>query len=107
MAKVRLGRRECEDGRLPRICMCCGAASEVEISKKFSWTPPWVGVLILLGLLPYIIAAAVTTERCTALIPLCKQHASHWSWRTLFTLLSFLAVMVIGGMLFFLFMNLE
>jgi hypothetical protein len=96
MPKVRLRRYEAEDGRLPRVCMCCGAPSDVEKIKTFSWTPPWVGFLILLSILPYIIVALVLTQRCRARVPLCNQHSNHWSWRVLATLLSFFAIIVVG-----------
>jgi hypothetical protein len=62
MAEIRLDREEA-DGGLPDICMCCGEEATVTKTKKMSWCPPWVGVLFLAGLLPYIIVMLIMTKR--------------------------------------------
>jgi hypothetical protein len=100
MAKVRLRRYECDKGRLPQVCMSCGEPSDLEKRKKFAWTPPWVGILILAGLLPYIIVASIMTQRCTVYVPLCNQHKSHWLMRGLIGGLSFFGLLLIGVGLF-------
>jgi hypothetical protein len=40
MARVRLGRSEAQQGRLPAVCICCGAPAEVYKPKQFNWHPP-------------------------------------------------------------------
>ncbi len=94
MARIRLGRYECERGRLARVCMCCGAPAVIEKSRNFSWTPPWVVILLLLGVFPYLIASMATTQRCRVDVPLCDEHKNHWLWRTLFAVLSLLAIVL-------------
>ena len=59
MAKVKLGRREAEDGDLPPVCMRCGAVATEWKTKKFSWYPPWVSLLALLALLPDVVHVAM------------------------------------------------
>ena len=75
MATVRLYRDETEDFDLPAVCMKCGAPATTWKSKTFSWHPPWVYVLILIGLLPFAIVAMVLTKRRTILAPLCARTA--------------------------------
>lgn len=78
MAIVRLGRYEVEKSQLPPVCMRCGAPAALVKNKNFRWYPSWVNVLILVGLLPYIIVAAILTKRMTVRAPLCAAHSSHW-----------------------------
>src|SRR5262245_66176532 len=96
MPKVQLSREEAEDGHLPEICMQCGAQAWKQWPKAFSWYPPWVGVLILGGVLPFVIVAAVLTKRMTVRAPLCDEHLNHWSWRAWFVGLSVAVFIVLG-----------
>ncbi len=59
MTTIRLGRYEAETGRLPAVCMRCGAPAVVWKDKKFTWIPPWLSITILGGLLPYVILARI------------------------------------------------
>jgi hypothetical protein len=81
MAKVRLGRYEAEQGRLPDLCMRCTSTATATVARRFSWHPPWVGVLILAGLLPYAIVALVLTKKVKFPVPLCEAHKGHWKSR--------------------------
>ncbi len=91
MGRVRLRESEVRASRLPEVCMACGQPSETHVKKNFSWFPPWVGVTILAGLLPYVILAAVLTKRMTVDIPLCTRHRGHFWKRTLLIWLVLLA----------------
>ena len=100
MAYVRVSLREA-DGGLPDVCMRCGEPSSVVKTKNMSWCPPWTGILILAGLLPYLIVAMILTKRTTVQVPLCEKHKGHWFNRTMLTLGSFLFFAVIcGGAIF-------
>lgn len=80
MAVVRLGRHEAEKGALPPVCMRCGAPATLTKAKRFRWYPSWVNILILVGLLPYIIVAAIMTKRMRVAAPLCDAHRHHGLW---------------------------
>jgi hypothetical protein len=94
MANVTIGSRQAS--RLPRVCMKCGERARTEKVKTFSWYPPWVNALILVGVLPAAIVAMILTRRLTVHIPLCEAHQNHWSWRAWFTTLTAIAVGAIG-----------
>jgi hypothetical protein len=98
MATLEMGRRPLEDEDVPDLCMQCGAPAEVHREKTFSWYPPWVFVLLLAGLLPFIIVALVLTKKKRVPVPLCRAHRNHWAWRNAVILLSFLGLvgLVIG-----------
>jgi hypothetical protein len=95
MSEIRLRVREA-DGFLPPVCMCCGAAASATKAKKMQWCPPWVGILILAGLLPYVIVAVILTKRATVQAPLWDQHQGHWLNRVLLIWGSFLLFGLIG-----------
>ena len=55
MATIRLTRYEVQNNLLPPVCMVTGEPTGDTKRHTFRWTPPWVGILILGGLLPYVI----------------------------------------------------
>src|SRR5580700_7283045 len=63
MASISLSWREAEDGDLPDVCMCCGAPATESKRRRFTSHPLWVYVLLPFGYLPYVIVAAVLTEK--------------------------------------------
>jgi hypothetical protein len=99
MAKLILrsdGGRTISD--LPPVCMACGAPATVRKSKTFSWCPPWVGVLILVGLLPYVVVSLVMTKRQAVETPLCDRHKSYWWLYPLVMALIFIGLLFLGGL---------
>ena len=95
MATVKLYRGEVKQDRLPRVCMHCGAAADVQKYKRFSWYPGWVNVLFLAGLLPWAIVALVLTKRMVVYAPMCNQHKNHWLVRSLIVVGGL--ILIIGG----------
>src|SRR5262245_36268616 len=96
MASIRLTRYEAQEGQLPAVCMVCGQRAERFTGKTMYWHPPWVFVLLLLGLLPFIIAALLTQQRLRLKAPLCANHLNHWQARSLAIWLSLLGFVVVG-----------
>jgi hypothetical protein len=94
MAEVLIDRRELEQFGLPPVCMCCGAPATVWKKKKFSYTPSWVWILLLAGILPLLIVSLIITERLTVAAPLCERHKNHWRWRTLAVVGGLVAILV-------------
>jgi hypothetical protein len=81
MAKLRLDERDCRRDRLPRVCMVCGGDADKYLRKKFAWEPPWIYVLVLLGLIGILIAAillSVLRKTMVVYCPMCSRHQSHW-----------------------------
>lgn len=95
MAQITMTYAEASLGRSPRLCMRCGEKATTTREKVLSWKPSWVVVLIFLGLLPYLIAAALSTKKMRLVAPLCDRHANHWSLRTLIAGGGFLALMAL------------
>lgn len=91
MAEIRLGRAEVERGRLPKVCMVCGARASVKRKKAFKWYPPWawwVGGIIL---------ASIMSKSMRINAPLCHEHRNHWLMRTLLIILGFVGVVALGA----------
>ncbi len=97
MADIRLGRYEIEHYDPPPVCMRCGEPSAVCKDHRFQWVPPWSYALLVFGVIPYAIVAAVLMKRMTVSVPLCERHKWHWGGRTAVVLLSLLALL---GLLF-------
>ncbi len=68
---------------LPLVCMKCGAEATVVRKRQFSWYPPWIWILFLLSVWPFIIVALILTKRATVEIPFCPKHKNHFLWRLL------------------------
>ncbi|SRR6266700_1871267 len=62
--------------QLPAVCVKCGAYADGKpVEKTFYWHPPWLYVLIFLGVLIYAIAALVMRKGMRIRVPLCRRHA--------------------------------
>jgi hypothetical protein len=99
MAGLRLGRYEVERYNLPPVCARCGDKAVATPDKRFAWHPPWLAVLILLGLLGivlYVILANVLTKRMTVALPLCERHRQYWRNRKIFIYGGVLGVLLLG-----------
>jgi hypothetical protein len=59
-------------GRLPACCVWCGEPAMTWPTRKFTWHPPWMYLLIPLGLLVYAIAALSAQKTWELDIPLCE-----------------------------------
>jgi hypothetical protein len=92
MASVRLTIGEAVNGPLPETCMKCGQPAAHWVKKKFAWHPSWVLVLLLGGVLPFVIVAAILTKRATLIAPMCPAHRWHWTTRTAAILLGLLVL---------------
>lgn len=78
MPKVRLTNSECRKrGRLPEVCMVCGAPSTRTVNRTFFWVPQWMYFLV--GLLILIL---VFRKSMTLNVPVCPRHRYYWSIKT-------------------------
>jgi hypothetical protein len=79
MHKLKIWKSDIQDGRLPPVCVVCGADTEHTKTVNLSWNPSWVGRLWLFGLLPGILGALLTPRKCTVPLPVCARHKGHWT----------------------------
>jgi len=68
--KFSIGRSQA----LPPNCVKCGVRSSTWLTKKFSWHPPALYVLLFLGPLLYLIIALIVRKNVSLSVPLCAQH---------------------------------
>jgi hypothetical protein len=100
MATIRLFIDELEEGRLPRVCMRCGAPATVFKRKRFSWGPGWVMALVAGGALcsgvlfvvALLILVPLLLRTMHVSVPLCEAHRHHWRALT---------VVILGGLSLF------
>src|SRR5260370_38102410 len=79
--------------------MRCGAPATVRKRRMFVSHPLWVYLLLPFGYLPYVIVAAVLTERVRCYTHFCSRHKNHWLVRTLIIWCAFpvLLALIAGG----------
>lgn len=80
MAEVTVNRAVAEQGRLPRFCLRCGAASAWMVRKKFTHRPGWTWWLMFLGPIGSLLSLQFK-HRSYCWSPLCDEHRHHWRWR--------------------------
>jgi len=93
MALVRLTREEAR-GKLPFVCVRCGAPA-LGFRTKRSWYPPWANVFVFVLFLPLLIL----TKRVTLRLPFCSDHYDHWFLRSVVVWGSLPAALVLSVML--------
>lgn len=64
------------DGELPSVCVRCGQPGVERISRRVSWSSPWLLLLILLGVIFYVLIASIAAKRSRVTIWLCASHAN-------------------------------
>jgi hypothetical protein len=95
MASIQLTRYEAEEGDLPYVCMRCADPATVRKRRLFVSHPLWVYLLLPLGYLPYVIVAAVLTQRVRCYTHFCPRHKKHWLVRGLIIWGAFLALLAL------------
>jgi hypothetical protein len=95
MPSIQLTRREAEEGDLPDMCMRCGAPATVRKRRMFVSHPLWVYVLLPFGYLPFVIVAAIMTQRARCYTHFCARHKNHWLCRALIIWGAFVAMLVL------------
>lgn len=61
-------------GALPHVCVVTGEPTEDSLKYRFSTSPTWVLLLLLVGVLPYLIAVMATAKRAEGELPLVRRQ---------------------------------
>jgi hypothetical protein len=96
---IRLTKDELRDP-LPLICMITGEDTEETVEQKFSFTPGWVYVLLIINWLICLIVALVVTKKMTITVPVVDDQRTYWkrrSWITAWFVISAIVSLVGGG----------
>lgn len=68
-----------DGGHVPaRGCVLCGSSEATARERKFTYTPPWVYLGLLGGLLPLLILAVVGQKKARVWVPLCAGCLGRW-----------------------------
>ncbi|MEP6706292.1 MAG: hypothetical protein ABJC05_02165 [Pyrinomonadaceae bacterium] len=63
-----------KDATLPPRCVKCNSPTDGSLRRKLSWHHPALYLLLLVGILIYVIIAAILSKRATVDIGLCAGH---------------------------------
>jgi len=72
---VRFPAHYFEEGRLPGVCAVTGTPATTSVRRRFSTTPAWVGCLILVNFLLFLVALVATNHSATGDLPVCTAVA--------------------------------
>ncbi len=61
---------------LPPICIKTGAPATIYKTRKLAWHSPWAYLGLLLGLIPFVIVAAIITKRGSLRVGLSAEAAA-------------------------------
>jgi hypothetical protein len=73
MASVEVHRAALQVGALPRVCAKSGQPATTLVRMGFDTTPRGLWVLLLFGIVPYLLAALLTSERISGAVPLTEE----------------------------------
>jgi hypothetical protein len=81
--QITLTTDEVQPGVLPPICMICGEATNRTSWIHFTWAPMWTHGMLFIWctIWPWLIMRIVTHRSMSAVVPLCRLHANHWTKR--------------------------
>ena len=94
---VTLTRQQVDGDALPSVCMVCGSAASVRLSKTFTYHPDWVSYLYLAGVVPGLIAESLCSTEMRVSCPLCAEHQNHWLKLTLTASMGWLVSLPLSG----------
>lgn len=83
------------DAVLPLRCVKCNAFTTSRITRKYSWHPPAIYLILLVAMLIYFIVAMILRKRATVELGLCEEHKTKRRYAILTTIL--LVLLGFGG----------
>lgn len=95
MPELSISRKQATEGRLPKLCVECGARATKVQKKSFSCNPP-NAVLGVTALLVYVALFGFMNKQMTICMPFCEKHQNHWKWRARFTWVGLFLVCFLG-----------
>lgn len=60
---------------LPPRCWKCNGEAQVELRRQLAWHHPSWFLMLLIGPVPYVIAALIVRKKARFALPLCWEHA--------------------------------
>src|SRR5262245_30106092 len=92
MATLFLHHHETHEGRLPRVCVRCGAPATLTRSQGFFWKPWYYWLIGFFGWVLY--------RHTRVAVPLCAAHRAHWTWRWAVPLVLLVLIAAAGAFTF-------
>ena len=69
MPRVALPLDAFDEGAFPSVCVRTGQVATTDMHIQMTYTPRWVLVMLLFGILPYFVAAHFATQRRAGILP--------------------------------------
>ncbi len=78
MATVQMNRFAAEAGRMPPVCICCGAPAQQHVRHTFHYQPTWLVLFYIL--IPALLRWYLSSNPATVTVPVCAAHRNRLQW---------------------------
>lgn len=99
---VTITQQELDAGILPELCMLCGQSTNNRITRSIQYQPNWAQAMtvggLIMGGIPGIIIAIMTTAEKKVACPICHRHQNHWSRLTVLAGVGWLLPILLGAL---------
>ncbi|MDA1231909.1 MAG: hypothetical protein O2856_14145, partial [Planctomycetota bacterium] len=90
------------EGRFPDLCMVCGQHTTDRVTKTIQYQSKRAQAAMMMGFLlggiPGVAIAILTSHETPVACPLCTRHSKHWNRLTLFASIGWLIPILAGGL---------
>ena len=73
MPRVAVSLDAFDEGAFPSVCVRTGQVATTDMHIQMTYTPRWVLVMLLFGILPYFVAAYFATRRRAGILPVSDE----------------------------------
>ncbi len=99
---VVVGVRDVVAGRLPDLCMVCGEHTAVRVKTTISYQSKAAQAAMMLGFIlggiPGVVIAILTSHETPVGCPVCSRHRHHWSRLTIFASIGWMIPILLAGL---------
>jgi hypothetical protein len=99
---VVVGVKDVAAGRLPDLCMVCGEHTTERVKTTISYQskPAQAAMMLgfILGGIPGVAIAILTSHETPVACPICDRHRNHWSRLTIFASIGWMIPFLLAGL---------
>jgi len=99
---VVLGVKDVVAGRLPDLCMVCGEHTTVRVKTTIHYQSKAAQAAMTLGFIlggiPGVVIAILTSHETPVACPICARHRNHWSRLTIFASIGWMIPILLAGL---------
>lgn len=99
---VVVGVKDVVAGRLPDVCMVCGEHTTTRVRTTISYQSKAAQAAMMLGFIlggiPGVAIAILTSHETPVACPICARHRNHWNRLTIFASIGWMIPILLAGL---------